>query len=207
MDACRLGAGSKARHDKVRDIVAEMHKTLLQDRDVTVEPLDLLPGAGDYRPADVAPSTYPGDAKPKALDICVSSIAAADLRHVALSTTRLDPLKALDALESKKMNADATKVLELGLTPAQVPYEKVVLGFTTTGAWGRGAQKWRKEFIKAFNRVHEGAQPTMDDLDLDSNWSALDPMDYYTQRIAFSIAYHRAQRMVRRKWVATPRAA
>ena len=48
------------------------------------------------------------------------------------------------------MNEDATKIAELGLTPQQV-----VLSFATTGAWGRGAQKWRKDFIKAFNRTHE----------------------------------------------------
>ena len=41
----------------------------------------------------------------------------------------------------------------------------------------------------------------MDDLDLDTNWNALSPLEYYTQRIAFSIAYHhRAFLRVRRRW-------
>ena len=203
LDVCRLGGGHIARHDKVKDIVAEMHKTMLQDHNVQKEPHDLLPGAGDYRPADVAPSTYPGDDKPKALDIFVGSAINSDARP----QSRLDPLKSLDSAESRKMTQDATKIAELGLTPQQVPYEKVVLSFATTGAWGRGAQKWRKDFIKAFNRTHEGALPTMDHLDLDSNWSAIDPMDYYAQRIAFAIAYHRAQLRVRRRWATVPQPA
>ena len=68
----------------------------------------------------------------------------------------------------------------------------MVLTFATTGAWGRGALAWRKDFLKAFNKVHEGAQATMDALDLDTNWNALSPVDNYTQRIAFSNAYRRA---------------
>ena len=80
-----------------------------------------------------------------------------------------------------------------------------MLSFATTGAWGTGALKWRKDFIKAFKRTHEGALPTMDYLD--TNWNALDPMDYYTQRIAFSIAYHQARLRVRRRWAAVPQAA
>ena len=63
--------------------------------------------------------------------------------------------------------------------------------------------QWRKDFIKAFNRIHDGALPTMDSLDIDTNWNALDPMAYYTQRIAFSIAYHRAFLRVRRRWSTT----
>ena len=71
----------------------------------------------------------------------------------------------------------ATKILALGLTPQQVQYEKVVLTFATTGAWGRGALAWRKDFLNAFDKVHEGAQPTMDALDLDTNWNARSPTD------------------------------
>ena len=115
----------------------------------------------------------------------------------------LDPLKPLNDAETRKKDLDATKVIQAGLTPQQVQYEKVVLAFATTGAWGRGALAWRKDFLKAFNKVHEGAQPTMDDLDLDTNWNALSPLEYYTQRIAFSIAYHRAFLRVRRRWSTT----
>ena len=35
-----------------------------------------------------------------------------------------------------------------------------------------------KDFLKAFNKTHEGATPTMDRLNLETNWNALDPMDY-----------------------------
>ena len=71
------------------------------------------------------------------------------------------------------------------------------------GLFGFLLLAWRKDFLKAFNKVHEGAQPTMDDLDLDTNWNALSPLEYYTQRIAFSIAYHRAFLRVRRRWSTT----
>ena len=57
----------------------------------------------------------------------------------------------------------------------------------------------RKDFLKAFNKVHEGAQPTMDALDLETNWKALSPTDYYAQRIALSFAYLRALLWVRRR--------
>ena len=53
------------------EVVSEIHKTMLRDGAVTTEPQDLLPGAGDYRLTDVAPSTYRGGKKPKALDIFV----------------------------------------------------------------------------------------------------------------------------------------
>ena len=202
LDHCVYGSGHTARHDKVRDVIAEMHRTLLRDRAVTTEALDLLPGAGDYRPADVAPSLYPGDNKPKALDIYIGSVVQETGWHPNKNPT-LDPLKPLNDAETRKKDLDATKVIQAGLTPQQVQYEKVVLAFATTGAWGRGALAWRKDFLKAFNKVHEGAQPTMDDLDLDTNWNALSPLEYYTQRIAFSIAYHRAFLRVRRRWSTT----
>ena len=105
------------------------------------------------------------------------------------------------------MNADATRITELGLAPQQVPYEKVVLAFSTTGAWGKGAQKWRKDFLKAFNETNEGISPTMDHLNIETNWNALDPMDYFIQRISFAIAYHRALIRVRRRWASAPQAA
>ena len=47
----------------------------------------------------------------------------------------------------------------------------------------------------------------MEALDLETNWNALGPIDNYTQRVAFSIAYHRAHLRVRRKWTATTTAA
>ena len=180
-----------------------MHRALLRDGGVMTEPHDLLPGAGDYRPADVAPSTYPEDDKPKAVDIFVGRVISTRMSR----SDRIDPLKPLNGTETAKMNADAIKITELGLTPQQIPYEKVVLAFATTGAGGKGAQSWRKDFLTAFNKTHDGAMPTMDYLNFETNWNALDPMDYYTQRIAFAIAYHRAHLRVRRRWAAVPQAA
>ena len=86
----------------------------LCDGSVMKEPHDLLPGAGDYRPADVAPSAYLGDDKPKALDIFVGSVITAHTNRSGSSHPDLIPLIYM---EIAKMNADATKITELGLTP------------------------------------------------------------------------------------------
>ena len=42
---------------------------------------------------------------------------------------------------------------------------------------------------------------------LETNWNALDPIDYYIRRIAFAIAYHRARLRVRWRWATAPQAA
>ena len=125
------------------------HKTLLRARTVATEKLDLLPGAEDYRPADVAPSLYPGDGKPKALDIYVGIVVQErqDGWHPNKTPT-LDRLNSLNDAKARKKDLDATKILALGPTPQQAQYEKVVLTFATTGAWGKGALAWRKDFNK-----------------------------------------------------------
>ena len=70
--------------------------------------------------------------------------------------------------------------------PRKRDENKTTAGEDIIGPGSRSAEeKRRKDFLEAFDKVHEGAQPAIDALDLDANWNALSPMDYYyryTQR-------------------------
>ena len=181
-------------HNRVRDIICEMYRSLRVDAKTEVRGLYAqLTSYGEYKPADVlVPASAMGAGDAQALDVAITDptgkVAVQRLSH-------RQPLKAAEIRHKDKMSTHRKALAVAGANG--LPFTKVPLVFETTGAMGTETQKWWKE-ISRLEKDQRGLGETTSrkDLGLDWTFTANGLASYWLQSISMSMARTLAESIV-----------
>ena len=196
--ACR-----NSNHNRVRDIIAEMYKSLRINAQTEVKGLysqmtsyqrkdDQGRPVPNYKPADVlVPGSATTTGKEHALDIAITD-PTGKTAISRLSHTRA--LQAADIRHKDKMDTHSKQLAIAG--EAGLPFVKVPLVFEITGAMGKETQKWWRE-VAALEKEQRGQDATSrKDMGLDWTFSANGFASYWLQAISMSMARTLAESVV-----------
>ena len=181
-------------HNRVRDIICEMYRSLRVDAKTEVRGLYAqLTSYGEYKPADVlVPASAIGASDAQALDVAITDptgkVAVQRLSH-------RQPLKAAEIRHKDKMSTHRKALAVAGANG--LPFTKVPLVFETTGAMGTETQKWWKEISRMEKDQRGlGESTSRKDLGLDWTFTANGFASYWLQSISMSMARTLAESIV-----------
>ena len=181
-------------HNRVRDIIAAMYRSLKVDVEVEAKGLfRQLTSYGDFKPADVLlPGSDTAHGSREALDIAITDPTG----KVALRRqSSWRPLMAAAIRHKDKMAVFATQKAQAGV--GGLPFVKVPLVFETTGAMGKETEKWWQGVLILERKSRDPALPvSRKDQDLDWSFTANAFSSYWRQAISMSMARTMAESVI-----------
>ena len=181
------------RHDAINKEARRMYRTELAAI-VSLDPCYIITTANRERGADlVVPASVHGTSKDLALDFTVTSVDNKDIIRQGSANTQF---KAADAAELRKMRQWEASLQRLNPphTLASVPFEKVPLAMESTGAWGKGMQRWWKnQVLTRLEQLEEDPDKPRRAQGLPHTWSANTFGTYWLQRFSVTFQRHLAE--------------
>ena len=182
-------------HNKVRDIIAEMYKSLHIPAETEVSGrYTHINSHGEVRPADVLPSqSATGADMEQALDVAITDPTMKTALDV--KSDRF-PLSAAKDREGKKISEFRPMMREAA--EAGAPIEKIPLVMETTGAFGIRMQKWWKEMKKLEAEFRSGRPLSLQDQGLEHTWSANVWSTFQRQKLSMGVARLQAEGIIKK---------
>ena len=179
-----------ATHDRVRDVVCQMYRSLRVGAEIEVGGLyAVLRSKGEYRPADVlVPLSGSNRDRALALDVTITDPTT---RSSLEKESDVFALRAAEHAHRRKMQVHERH--ERMVAPTQLPFYKVPLAFETTGAMGKATQSWWQSVRKLEADVRGVGETTSRmQLGLEHTWSANNFATFWLQSISMAHAREQA---------------
>jgi len=195
MSVCKKGHRI-TRHNKIRDVIASMYRSLSISVDVEVRGLYAqLTSYGEHKPADImVPASAVGEGDTaRALDIAITDPTC---KTALDGSSHTDALKAAHIRHTAKMKSYRTALDMAGA--AGLPFVKMPIVFETTGAMSKETRKWWKELVEWSQKRDDEREGTRSrrEMGLEHTWSANDWSSYWLQRISLTHARHQAESII-----------
>ena len=190
MTKCHKGR-RVAIHDRVRDVICQMYRSLGVGAETEVGGLyAVLSSNGDYRPADVlVPLSASGRDKALALDVTITDPTT---KSSLEKECDVFALRAAQKAHQTKMQTHEKHVRRVA--PTVLPFYKVPLAFETTGAMGKETQEWWDSVKKLEAEKRRTAESTSRRQNgLEHTWSADNFASFWLQSIAMVHAREQAE--------------
>ena len=177
-------------HDRVRDVICQMYKSLNVGAEIEVGGLyAVLRSNGEYRPADVlVPVSGSNRDRALALDVTITDPTT---RSSLEKECDVFALRAAEQAHRKKMQVHERH--ERLVAPTRLPFYKVPLAFETTGAMGKATQSWWQS-VRELEADRRGMGETTSrmQLGLEHTWSANNFATFWLQSISMAHAREQA---------------
>jgi len=190
----RCGKACRVRnHHRVRDIIAEMYRSLGVDAETEQGGMyQQWTSYNEYKPADC---TVPGSATKTgntyALDVAITDPTG---KTAVRRQSHRQPLKAAETRHKAKMDRFQQ---QLAMTGGTITWEKIPLVFEITGAMGTETQTWWREVVALEKQQRGGEAASRKDRGLEWTFSANGFASFWLQSISMSMARTQAESVLK----------